>query len=155
MRRPDTSSVEMASTASSPAGAQRAIGSWRARVELGRVADLGGHAGHGDAPTGVVDRIEVVDLEGDHRVLQRGVEPAAPTGAHQDALAVEMEVDGQHRRQRADVNPMRPSVAEASSRRHSSRSRTSRPLRSTSMICMMSATPCATAGPKVLTFAST
>ena len=30
MRRPDTNSVEMASTASSPTGAQRAIGTWRA-----------------------------------------------------------------------------------------------------------------------------
>ena len=70
-------------------------------LELGRVADLGGHAGHGDAPTRVIDRIEVVDLEGDDNVLQRGIELAAPTGAHQDALAVEVKADGQHRRQRA------------------------------------------------------
>ena len=53
----------------------------------------------------MIDGIELVGFESNDRVLQRHVEPAASSGVHQDALAVEMEVDGQHGRERAGREP--------------------------------------------------
>jgi len=53
----------------------------------------------------MIDGIELVGFEGNDSILQRRVEPPASSGVHHDAVAVEMEVDGQHRRDRAGREP--------------------------------------------------
>ena len=123
-------------------------------IEFGRVGDRGGDPGHGDAPPRVIHRVERVDLEGHHRVVQRGVELAASPGAHQDALAVEMKVDGQHCRQRAGREPDPPDGGEGQ------QPQTFVALKDLQAVAVhfhalhrACAAPAA-AGPKVLTFAS-
>ena len=73
---------------------------WAFPVEM--VGELIGAPDGQHAPTAVVERVELVDLEGDHGVAHGGVELGALAGAEDDPTPVQGEVDREHGRQGSD-----------------------------------------------------
>ncbi len=107
-RRPEMISVEMAMTRPLPPGAQRGRGADR------KAASSPGSVTSRVTPVTTTLQPEwysgsnVVDLEGDDCIPGGGVELAAGTGAHEDPLSFEQEVDRENGGQRPGGQPDAP-----------------------------------------------
>ena len=103
MRRPDISSMDnaihMAAAVRRPVRQRETL---NAR-EIGGITDLSRGSGDAHAPTAVLERIDLIDLEGDDRVVERGVQLRPFTGTDEDPVTVDEEIDGQDHRQRANA----------------------------------------------------